>query len=92
MDKDLEEKYEESFDDLVSLLANRINKLESELQQAKGKTENMKDLFWSMLQNLEGKTNPEKDILDKTEVESAYKIWNKTYQTNIKPRWIKEWN
>jgi len=57
----------------------------------RGRSQNMLDglfeSYWSLLQTVESKTNPEKDVLDKIEVEAAYKIWNIIKKTNLKPRW-----
>jgi len=49
--------------------------------------ENMRDLFWAMLRTLEGKVKPDEDILDKRDVEAGYRIWNKIFKSNLKPRW-----
>ena len=48
------------------------------------------ELFWQYLQNIESRTKPEEDVLDKMAVEDGYKLWNRLYHTNIKPRWQRE--
>jgi hypothetical protein len=50
---------------------------------------NVMDHFLVMLVTLEGRCNPDKDILVKNDVESGYKIYNQMMKKNLKPRWIK---
>jgi len=44
-------------------------------------------VFWSLLQVLEGKTDPEKDIIDKNSVECGYSLLNRIGYTKHRPHW-----
>lgn len=45
-------------------------------------------LYWVMMQTLEYKLDMRKDILDKDEVEAAYRAWNRVHGTNLRPYWL----
>lgn len=46
-------------------------------------------VFWQMLAEIEGRTDPEKDILDKHLVEGAYTLLNRSNIIQEKPRWLR---
>lgn len=54
--------------------------------------ENTESIYWQMLRTIESNTNPNKDVLNKILVESAYNHWNTTHPNNkpMKPSWIKD--
>ena len=52
--------------------------------------DNFISVFWQMLGELESRTDPEKDILDKHLVEGAYTLLNRSNIIQEKPRWLKE--
>ena len=54
----------------------------------KDEAQNLLDMYWSMLRNLESNAKPE-DTLDRYQVESAYMVWNRIYNTKLKPTWQK---
>ena len=49
--------------------------------------QNLIELFWVYLRNIESRTKPSEDILDKIAVEDGYKIWNKIHNSKLKARW-----
>ena len=48
---------------------------------------NVISVFWQMLQQIEGQTNPEKDILDACLVKGGYDVLNRCGVTDARPRW-----
>jgi hypothetical protein len=86
----------ENKSELISLVQLAINETEQAIQrQAKVKPanggqddhQNLMELFWQYLQNIESRTKPEEDILDKIAVEDGYKLWNRLSNGKLKPRW-----
>lgn len=53
--------------------------------------ENTTDIYWQMLMEIESRTNPERDILNKLLVEGAYRNWNRLHPDRkpVNPRWMK---
>ncbi len=47
------------------------------------------DMFWVLLQDLEHRIDPEKDLLSKRDVEAGYRIWNKIHKSELHARWNK---
>jgi hypothetical protein len=58
--------------------------------------ENILDIYWQMLVQLESNVNPRDDILDKRLVEAAYIVLNRVgektqhHNCKLKPRWLEE--
>jgi len=48
------------------------------------------DLFWQMLMELEGRTKPDENILNKMLVEDGFKVMQRIGVTTHKPRWKNE--
>lgn len=49
--------------------------------------ENLLSVYWQLLGEVEGRTNPKIDILDKVLVEGAYNVLNRIGATKARPRW-----
>jgi len=52
--------------------------------------QNVLDVLWVLLSNVESKTDPKKSVLDKLEVEGAYNLLNRIKFTHHRPRWEKK--
>ena len=52
--------------------------------------ENILSVYWQLLAEVEGRTNPETDILDKYLVEGAYNLLNRCRISQVRPRWEKK--
>lgn len=70
---------------------NDIISLKLKDDETKQVVDNTLSVYWQMLGEIESKTNPEKDILNRCLVEGAYRHWNKLFPSNkpLKPRWEK---
>lgn len=49
--------------------------------------DNVLSIYWQMLGQIESRTNPKEDILDKLLVEDAYNVLNRIGYTHHRPRW-----
>lgn len=67
--------------------SNRLEKLVMPKIEDLEDGRNLIELFWQMLRTIESHTNPQENILDKIQVEDAYKLWNRINKQNLKPRW-----
>lgn len=46
-------------------------------------------MLWAYMQKIESIIKPDKDILDKRDIEIGYEIWNKIHGSKLKPRWLR---
>jgi len=51
--------------------------------------ENFISVYWQLLAEVEGNTDPKKDILNKHLVEGAYTVLNRSGVIGNRPRWEK---
>jgi hypothetical protein len=49
--------------------------------------DNVLSIYWQMLGQIESRTKPKEDILDKLLVKGAYNVLNRIGYTNHRPRW-----
>jgi len=49
--------------------------------------ENLLSVYWQLLGEVEGKTEPKKDILNARLVEGAHNVLNRAGITDSRPRW-----
>ncbi len=50
--------------------------------------ENLLSVYWQLLAEVESRTDPKKDVLNKLLVEGAYKVLIRAGIVDQKPRWI----
>lgn len=71
-----------------------VEEYELELSKSKGmkipenEQENVLSLFWQMLSEIESRTHPETDVLNKSLVEGGFEVMQRIGVTTGRPRWV----